>query len=454
MKIVIRVHTMLILCLFIGVSCSYDETTAVDLNIKIPAANDPGNFPLKVSEGKLVTQSGQQFLIVGDSPWYLMQKLDRSSTDKYLENRHAKGVNSLILCMIASPMVGSENIYGENPFLENLDFLKPNPVYFDHVDYIIKKAEKEGIAMFLFPAYLGYDMGDNHPEGFYEAMIANGPAKMYEYGRFIGNRYKDYSNIVWVMGGDASPDEALDEIRAMVKGIQETTNNQIFTVHNGRYSSGVTEYNGDNWIDLNSTYADYLTAAEYLLKDYNRKYPFYFIEGTYENTIHNDIYVRSQMYTPVLLGSQGYFYGNEKQYPFDTGWESQLESQGSKDLERSSKFFRSRDWFNLEPDVAGTFLVSGAGDLSSPDFAPAAVTQDGITGIIYTPDNRELMVDLTRIKGPKSHGWWYQPSTGSVTDIGIIDDAVDASFMPPMEGDWLLVLDDASQALPKPGTSL
>jgi hypothetical protein len=382
-----------------------------------------------------------------------MQRLNREDADKYLENRKSKGVNSLILCMIASELVGSENAYGDNPFLRYLDFSTPNPEYFNHVDYILRKAKEKGIAMFVFPAYLGYDMGQTHPEGFYEAMIENGPDKMYEYGKYIGNRYKDYDNVVWAIGGDAAPEDAIEEVRAMVKGIAETCGEQIFTVHNGRFNSGLDEYPGDKWIDLNSTYADYQTAAQYLLNDYERNYPFYFIEGTYENSKTTALYIRSQMYTPVLMGSEGYFYGNEQEYPFETGWQnpSVLESQGSQDLARSGRFFRTRAWYDLQPDIAHSFLISGSGNLQTRDYAPAAVTSDGITGIVYTPDNRPLVIDLTRITGKESHGWWYQPSTGAAEDLGIIADADSVTFNPPAAGDWLLVLDNASTNLPAPG---
>ncbi len=242
----------------------------------------PDIFPLAMYAGKLSTKSGQPFLIVGDSPWYLIQGPDRAGAEKYLENRRLKGVTSMNMCLIASAVNGSAIYDGNMPFLATGDFSTPNPKYFEHVDFVLGKAREKGIQVFLYPAWLGYDTGSGHPQGWYTAVTTNGTAKMYQYGKYLGQRYKNYKNIVWVMGGDCSPSAALDEIREMVRGIEEMAGPQIFSVQNARYHSGITEYAGETWIDLNTTYADHSTLTKYLLADYDRNKPFYFVEGSYE----------------------------------------------------------------------------------------------------------------------------------------------------------------------------
>ena len=148
---------------------------------------------------------------------------------------------------------------------------------------LLNKAGEMGMEVFLFPAYLGYDDGGSHEEGWYAEVNANGPTKMYQYGKYLGQRYKDYKNIIWVMGGDCAPGNAIDEIREMVRGIEENAGPQIFTVHNGRFQSGLEAYTGEKWVDLNTTYASESTTAFYLKTDFQRSYPFYYFEGTYEN---------------------------------------------------------------------------------------------------------------------------------------------------------------------------
>jgi hypothetical protein len=456
----IMAHGIILLMMAASYSCVNEDITEDVNRITNPGlpaheseTGTSGIFPLSVNEGQLKTNSGLPFLIVGDSPWYLIQGPDRVGADKYLENRNRKGINSVVLCLVASEANGSEDAYGNAPFLTAGDFSTPNPDYFEHVDFVLGKALEKDIAVFLYPAWLGYDTGSGHPEGWYSQVTANGPAKMYQYGKYIGTRYKDYKNIIWVMGGDCSPGEALDEIREMVRGIEETAGPQIFSVQNGRFKSGITEYANETWVDLNTTYADHGTAAKYLLADYNRDFPFYFTEGSYENTGISAVSVRSQMYLPVLMGSNGHIFGNNPLYAFKNGWDDPdiLESQGSRDLERSGKFFKSRSWANLVPDKDHKLLTNGSGDINNGNYAAAALTKDAGTAIIYTPDNRQLTVDLTRISGDQTHAWWYQPSTGSVNDLGQFNDSAAKTFTPPSGGDWLLVLDDAVKSLRSPG---
>jgi hypothetical protein len=159
------------------------------------------------------------------------------------------------------------------------------------------------------------------------------------------------------------------------------------------------------------------------------------------------------MYLPVLMGSTGYIFGNHPLYAFDQGWDDPgiMESQGSKDLERSAQFFGSRSWVNLLPDNAHTLLTKGYGEINTGAYAAAALMKDASTAIIYTPDDRQLTVNLTRISGTQTQAWWYQPSTGNVEYLRQFSDSPAQTFTPPSEGDWLLVLDDAGKNLKSPG---
>ena len=48
--------------------------------------------------------------------------------------------------------------------------------------------------------------------------------------------------------------------------------------------------------------------------------------------------------------------------------------------------------------------------------------------------------------------WWFDPRTGKATAAGTFATEGSKDFTPPAEGDWVLVLDDASQQLPAPGS--
>jgi len=69
--------------------------------------------------------------------------------------------------------------------------------YWDHVDYIVKRAEAHGLTLGLLPLFVGW-RGDGHKY--------LKPENAYDYGLFLGRRYQDKSHLVWILGGDSTPD--------------------------------------------------------------------------------------------------------------------------------------------------------------------------------------------------------------------------------------------------------
>ena len=135
-----------------------------------------GPYPLRVSPDHrhLVDQNGTPFLIQGDAPWSLISGLTNEEAELYLENRRQKGFNSIIVNLIEHKFRGPVNRFGEGPFNTPGDFSTPNEKYFQHSDWVIRKAAEKGIQVFLAPIYLGYIGTD---EGWIEETLANGPEK-------------------------------------------------------------------------------------------------------------------------------------------------------------------------------------------------------------------------------------------------------------------------------------
>ena len=86
------------------------------------------------------------------------------------------------------------NINNEAP-----DFSSPNEAYWSFVDAFLSYCESKEILVFLFPAYAGFQGGD---QGWMQEMVANGPTIMQTYGIWIATRYQNQKNLVWMMGGD------------------------------------------------------------------------------------------------------------------------------------------------------------------------------------------------------------------------------------------------------------
>src|SRR5690606_12496324 len=145
-------------------------------------------------------KNGQPFFWMGDTGWLLFGKLDREEAEKYLETRRQQGFNVIQVMVLHT--LEARNVYGQKALL-NRDIATPritkgnSPAdtaqydYWDHVDFIIKKAEEKGLYMALVPVW-----GTAAKSG----PITPGQARTY--AAFLAKRYKGYSNIIWLNGGD------------------------------------------------------------------------------------------------------------------------------------------------------------------------------------------------------------------------------------------------------------
>src|SRR5687767_9347163 len=102
---------------------------------------------LKVSENKrfLVTTDNKPFFWLGDTAWELFHRLTREEAETYLKKRAAQKF-TVIQAVALAEMDGLQtpNAYNEIP-LEGNDPTKPREAYFQHVDYIINKANESGL---------------------------------------------------------------------------------------------------------------------------------------------------------------------------------------------------------------------------------------------------------------------------------------------------------------------
>src|SRR4029453_18002583 len=167
-------------------------------------------YPLKKSaNGRyVVDQNNVPFLIIGDAPHSILANLNNADATTYLTNRGSNGFNALwieLLCDSYTGGVGTEgspnyghDVNGNNPFTSTLtggyyDLTPPNEAYWNHVDYTVKQAPKNGLPGWFTPL----DQG-----GWTQTSLANGTSGCQQYGQFLGNRYRNYPNIIWNFGND------------------------------------------------------------------------------------------------------------------------------------------------------------------------------------------------------------------------------------------------------------
>jgi len=130
-----------------------------------------------------------------------------------------------------------------------------------------------------------------------EEALANGPEKCLDYGRYLGERYKDFGNIIWMMGADRDPGPALEDTDMIALGVKEYDCRHVFSAECDPEHSAVDYFSGGRWLDFNTTYT-YGIVHTKLLQDYNRTpvVPFVLIESSYEGE-HNcsEVQIRRQV---------------------------------------------------------------------------------------------------------------------------------------------------------------
>ncbi len=126
------------------------------------------------------TEDGKPFFWLGDTGWLTFGKLSREEMDIYFQDRKQKGYNVIQVMILHSLAV--KNVYGDVA-LVNEDVSKPlttpgndfkNPEeydYWDHVDYALEAAEKNGIYLAMVPVW-----GTNVAKG---NKVSNEQAKKY-----------------------------------------------------------------------------------------------------------------------------------------------------------------------------------------------------------------------------------------------------------------------------------
>lgn len=427
------------------------------------------DYPLKRGPDPryLVDQNDRPFLIHGDAPWSLIVQLTREETEQYLSNRHRKGFNSIIVNLIEHIYCDNPpfNRYGEPPFTTAGDYSTPNPAYFEHVDWVLRKAAEYGIQVFLAPSYLGFGggYGEYEPQGWYQEMVANGAVTLREYGRFLGQRYRDFDNIVWLNGGDYNPPDR-DLVNAIAEGILEFDTNHLQTVHCEPETSALEYYPTESWLGINSTYT-YRDVLNKSRADYARTppVPFFLIEAKYEGDptrLPSSQEIRRQAYWSIFSGSCGQFMGNVPLYGFYEGWQQAMDDVASREMGNLRRLMDSRPWWTFVPDINNTVVVAGFGDPGSSDpsqyYVTAERVPDGSSLWAYIPTGRTITINMSKVSGARVRTWWWSPRTGNATAIGEFwNIGLSRDFTTPAsEGesqDWILVADDAAQNLPPPG---
>jgi Protein of unknown function (DUF4038)/Putative collagen-binding domain of a collagenase len=421
------------------------------------ATNAPAAWPLMQSENKryLVDQNGAPFLMVGDSPQALIGGISVEDAEYFLSNRKQRGFNTVWVNLLCNNYTGCNadgtTFDGIQPFSTPGNLTTPNETYFARVDKVLSLAAQYGILVILDPIETG---------GWLGVLKSNSPEVAFEYGQYLGNRYKEYSNIIWMSGNDYQSWTDVDDdtrVLAVAQGIKDVAPAQIHTVElNYRVSSSLDDPRWEPVIQLDAAYTYMPTYAE-VLKEYNRPnfLPVFMLEANYEGEYDymGPQSLRRQEYWAFLSGSTGQLYGNRYTWQFLSDWKNHLDTPGSLQFQYAANFFATRRWFDMVPDQNHVVVTNGygtftdSGTVNDSDYLTAARTPDGKLIVAYVPTERTLTVDMAQAAGPV-HAQWFDPASGTYSTIAEspLANAGLREFHTPGkntdgDGDWVLILE-------------
>ncbi|MDZ4797383.1 MAG: glycoside hydrolase family 140 protein [Bryobacteraceae bacterium] len=434
----------------------------------------------------LVTADGKPFFYLGDTAWELFHRLNREEATRYLENRARKGYTVIQAVALAElDGLNDPNAYGFRPLVEN-DPVRPdvkdgaNNDYWDHVDFVVQKANSLGMYVGFLPTW-----GDKwNGRGRVKEIFTEQNAEAY--GEWIGKRYRS-AGVIWIMGGDrpVENDTHRSILRAMASGIRKGDGGtHLITYHPNGGSGSAEAFHAEEWLSFNMRQnghaAEFTGRYDKTLVDYQRTpvkpvldsepvyedHPVSFRPDEMGHSIAAD--VRRPLYWDLFSGACGHTYGHHSVWqmysiarkpinrPLMT-WDQALDQPGAGQMQYGRRLMESRPFATQVPD--NEVIVPGTVTSSMPGAGRyrfvATRDADGSFAMVYAPVGREFSVRMDKVKGPKVVAWWYNPRNGQAARIGTFANSGTREFRPPESGemlDWVLVLDSSARNYPPPGT--
>jgi hypothetical protein len=415
--------------------------------------------------------------MTGEDAFALATQLSNPDLETYLADRASRQFNVIWMALADSATQSNapQDFYAHIPF-DGPDFTNFDEAYWSHIDDVVQQAQAHGITVMADPGFVGL----TKPEGYLNSYLKSSDAVMIAYGRWLGNRYKNYSNLIWSLGGDADPSYPglYTKLNLLASGIVSADANHLVTVEASRFTncptgctavpsggySSMDVWSGSTPLNLNWVYNTYSTTQRGCSSNYARPgaLPALMGEDWYElEHSMTPLQVRAESYWEILSGcTLGRLFGNGVIWsmgapPNSSGqtWQSQLASAGSVAEQWQGALMRSREFWLLVPDTNNSVLVSGYG--SGNNLSVAARTSDGQTIIAYVASGNAttINIEMSKISSPihRAKCWWFDPSNGSTTPIGSFANSGNHNFTPTDSNDWVLVIDDARANLPAPG---
>ena len=397
----------------------------------------PDFHPTQISaDGRwLLKNDGTPFFWFADTAWELFHRLNRDEAEHYLQTRANQGF-SVIQAVVLAELDGlhTPNAQGDLP-LRNDDPTQPVEAYFEHVDWIVRRANELGLTVAMLPSWgdkwhLKWGVG---PEIFT-------PENARVFGAWLGARYADAA-LVWVLGGDRpidTPDHRAI-IEAMAAGLAENSKH-LKTFHPPGNEASSQWFHRADWLDFNMWQTGHArNRPNYEKMAHDRALtptkPTLDGEPNYEelpaefdvcNGYLDDYDCRKAAYWALLSGAAGHTYGchavwqmwelgREPNHHPRASWRESLELPGASQMKFARQLLEP-NWGHWAPDHALIIeqLSSEGAPKEGAHLAAARNQKDGRV-LVYCPTDAPFEIDFDQLPGDFWSAIWHDPRTGEWT---------------------------------------
>jgi hypothetical protein len=373
-----------------------------------------GRLEVSPNHRFLKFENGNPFFYLGETAWELFHRLSFEEAERFLENRRRKGF-TVIQAVLLAELDGlkTPSVNGEVPLLD-LDPLQPNEKYFLFVDSVIHLAASKGLFMGLLPTW-----GDKVDKRWGAGPPVFDSHNAFAYGEWLGKRYRDIPNIIWINGGDRPCEGNQAVWEALALGIRSTDPNHLITFHPTGSRSSSECFHEAGWLDFNmqqSGHSDrFIPNYNKILADYALDPPKPCMNGEPIYESHpfnwNPKYgfssaedVRRAAYWALFSGAHGHTYGNHCVWQFFSdlvepinypplAWQEAMDEPGAFDMLHVRRLMESRPMLDRFPDQSILWGNTGG------TIDHIAATRGEGYAFVYLPSNAEVTIDFSRIQG-------------------------------------------------------
>jgi hypothetical protein len=397
-------------------------------------------FPIKVSGNKryFVDQNNQPVFWLGDTQWELFRSFSLADAETILRNRKDKGIAFIQVMLFGVGDGLKPNLNGEFPW-QNKNTLTPNEKYFQHVDAVLRLAQKIGVIISLTLFHQCY-----------RGHITVGKAR--GWARWLAKRYHDMPNIIWSTTPEAN-DSFAPILREIAAGLKEADGNRHLITFKPDPAPFTSSFlHNEPWLDYNcmQTWKWVALIYPFIHIDYHIMKPVkpvVMAEGAYEAGSEygfnvSPLWVRRQAYYSYFAGAH-HTYGHNDSWRVLPTWKSALDAPGAFQMSILRKIFMERkEWWLLVPDQA---VLAENGRISGEVLTMACCHQKGKWAMVYAAAPTTFTVRLDKVKtsaGKKILAKWVNPLNGNARHVEYFRNRGTEQFTTPKGwDDALLVLE-------------